>query len=77
MQKQFVHIPSFVVAKNRTPAVITGTYAELIRQRGGFPAQLFRIGGKSLTWMGHGNCTSALVQVMNSCGGNMIMMFLS
>ena len=31
-QKQFVHIPSFVVAKNRTPAVITGTYAEFIRQ---------------------------------------------
>ena len=43
-QKQFVHITRPIIAKNHTSAIITGTYAEFIRHRGGRPAQLFGVG---------------------------------
>ena len=44
-QKQFVHIPSFVVAKNHMLIVIS-TYVKPSWSRGGFPAQLLGIGGE-------------------------------
>ena len=44
VQKQFAHITRPIIAKNHTSAIITGTYAEFIRHRGGRPAQLFGVG---------------------------------
>ena len=73
IQKQITHIPIPVAAENRDLIIFVRTYAEFIRKRGRLPAQFFGVGGNSLSWMGHGNCMSLLVQVMNSCGGNMIM----
>ena len=76
-QKQIAHIPIPVTTDIRHCIIIVREHVEPRRSRGRRPAQLFSVGGESLSWMGHGNCTSMLVQVMNSCGGNMIMVILS
>ena len=44
-RKQFVHIPSFIVAKNHMLIVIS-TYVKPSWSQGGFPAQLLGIGGE-------------------------------
>ena len=77
VQKKLIHVPCLTTTEDRNLIIIIREHVEPRRSRGRRPAQLFSVGGKSLSWMGHGNCTSMLVQVMNSCGGNMIIMFLS
>ena len=43
-QKQITHIPIPVTTENRDLIIIVGTYAEFIRQRGGFPTQPLGVG---------------------------------
>ena len=74
VQKQFAYTPSFVISESHMFVI---THAESGWSRTWLPAQPLGVGGKSLSWMGHGNCTSMLAQVMKSCGANIIMTFLS
>lgn len=72
-----IDIPRFILADDHIPDIVVSADTEPGWSQSGFPAQFLGIGGKSLSWMGHGNCMSLLLQVMKSCGVGLGIMFLS